>query len=48
MKQQIEKQFTNDYGPFEVKYGLPEIVRFCRKCVISNQRPKKQWQMNLF
>ncbi len=23
----------------EVKYGLPKIVRFCRKCVISNQRP---------
>lgn len=23
----------------EVKYGLPEEVKFCRKCVISNQRP---------
>ena len=21
------------------KYGLPEEVRFCKKCVISNQRP---------
>ena len=20
-------------------YGLPEIVKFCKKCVISNQRP---------
>jgi len=23
----------------EVKYGLPAVVRFCRSCVISNQRP---------
>jgi N-acetyl sugar amidotransferase len=23
----------------EVKYGLPPTVRFCRRCVISNQRP---------
>jgi N-acetyl sugar amidotransferase len=23
----------------EVKYGLPAEVRFCRRCVISNQRP---------
>jgi hypothetical protein len=23
----------------EVKYGLPEKVIFCKKCVISNQRP---------
>jgi len=23
----------------EVKYGLPREVKFCRKCVISNQRP---------
>jgi N-acetyl sugar amidotransferase len=25
--------------PFETKYGLPPEVRFCRRCVISNQRP---------
>ncbi len=24
---------------FEVKYGLPEKVEFCKSCVISNQRP---------
>ncbi len=24
---------------FYVKYGLPEIVKFCKKCVMSNQRP---------
>ncbi|MCB2102833.1 MAG: N-acetyl sugar amidotransferase [Rhodobacterales bacterium] len=23
----------------EVKYGLPETVRFCTRCVVSNQRP---------
>jgi N-acetyl sugar amidotransferase len=25
--------------PREAYYGLPQEVRFCRKCVISNQRP---------
>jgi len=25
--------------PLEAKYGLPQDVRFCRKCVVSNQRP---------
>lgn len=24
---------------FETKYGLPQEVRFCKKCVMSNQRP---------
>ncbi len=23
----------------EVKYGLPREVKFCKKCVMSNQRP---------
>lgn len=26
-------------GPLEVKYGLPPEVKFCKRCVISNQRP---------
>ncbi len=26
-------------GPLEVKYGLPAEVKFCKLCVISNQRP---------
>ena len=26
-------------GPLEIKYGLPAEVAFCRRCVISNQRP---------
>lgn len=25
--------------PLEAKYGLPQKVEFCRKCVMSNQRP---------
>ncbi|QQR38404.1 N-acetyl sugar amidotransferase [Devosia rhizoryzae] len=25
--------------PSQAKYGLPQHVQFCRKCVISNQRP---------
>jgi N-acetyl sugar amidotransferase len=30
----------DDKGPrLEAKYGLPDEVTFCRKCVISNQRP---------
>lgn len=26
-------------NPLEAKYGLPAEVRFCKRCVISNQRP---------
>ena len=26
-------------GPLEVKYGLPSETKFCKRCVISNQRP---------
>ena len=26
-------------GKFQVKYGLPEQVSFCTRCVMSNQRP---------
>src|SRR5687767_13848949 len=25
--------------PLEAKYGLPAEVKFCRRCVMSNQRP---------
>ncbi len=35
--------FLVNYGPesneLEKKYGLPGEVKFCKKCVISNQRP---------
>ena len=26
----------------EVKYGLPREVKFCKKCVMSNQRPMSE------
>jgi len=32
-------KFEGMEGALEVKYGLPQEVRFCKKCVISNQRP---------
>jgi len=32
-------KFDESKAPHEVKYGLPAEVRFCRVCVISNQRP---------
>ena len=28
------------HAPLEAKYGLPAEVRFCTRCVISNQRPE--------
>jgi N-acetyl sugar amidotransferase len=31
--------FSENTNPLGVKYGLPRDVRFCTKCVISNQRP---------
>ncbi len=30
---------NQDDGVLEVKYGLPADVKFCKRCVISNQRP---------
>jgi N-acetyl sugar amidotransferase len=30
---------TNMAEELEVKYGLPRDVRFCKRCVMSNQRP---------
>jgi len=32
-------KFNGDLGHLEAKYGLPQNVKFCRRCVISNQRP---------
>ncbi len=32
-------RFLSDSKPLQVKYGLPPQVRYCSKCVISNQRP---------
>ena len=35
------KRFIDDpeEGLLEIKYGLPATVAFCKRCVISNQRP---------
>jgi N-acetyl sugar amidotransferase len=33
------KPYMKNNGPFEAKYGLPEKVLYCKKCVSSNQRP---------
>lgn len=30
---------SNENHQLEAYYGLPETVRFCKKCVMSNQRP---------
>jgi N-acetyl sugar amidotransferase len=35
----ISKFEQHDDAKLEARYGLPESVRFCKKCVISNQRP---------
>ena len=38
-----QAEFTSKYDvdkqELEAKYGLPTDVKFCKKCVISNQRP---------
>ena len=31
--------FDEINGPLKAKYGLPDEVKFCKRCVISNQRP---------
>ncbi len=44
----MNKKMNNEYDlsdyektdpPFRTKYGLPQDVKFCNSCVISNQRP---------
>ena len=37
MGENIQHQQTE---PVEVPYGLPREVKYCTKCVISNQRPR--------
>jgi N-acetyl sugar amidotransferase len=31
--------FKRESGPHDTRYGLPHDVAFCKRCVISNQRP---------
>ncbi len=35
----VKNNLNRNFGGLEVKYGLPSEVVFCKKCVISNQRP---------
>ncbi|HOD41681.1 MAG TPA: N-acetyl sugar amidotransferase, partial [Candidatus Wallbacteria bacterium] len=35
----LEGRMSDNKTGLEVKYGLPEKVVFCKKCVMSNQRP---------
>ena len=37
--QDFISRFNQPNDKLEVKYGLPSEVRFCSRCVISNQRP---------
>ena len=41
-KKPVPVELNNFEGPtneLEIKYGLPREVEFCKRCVISNQRP---------
>lgn len=33
------KNFAKDYKDAKALYGLPSTIAYCKKCVISNQRP---------
>ncbi|HUP93642.1 MAG TPA: N-acetyl sugar amidotransferase [Burkholderiales bacterium] len=35
----VREYAQSNHAQLEAKYGLPSEVRFCRRCVISNQRP---------
>lgn len=37
--QAIDKNLFGEAKPGPARYGLPQEVKFCRSCVISNQRP---------
>ncbi len=38
-EESIQKYKLNNEDELECKYGLPKEILFCKKCVISNQRP---------
>jgi N-acetyl sugar amidotransferase len=39
-------QFGSNFNPESAKYGLPAEVEYCKKCVISNQRPNSAVEYN--
>ena len=40
--------FVGDSNKNEIKYGLPQNVKYCKKCVISNQRPNSTVEFKNF
>ncbi|OFZ80450.1 MAG: LPS biosynthesis protein [Bdellovibrionales bacterium RIFOXYD1_FULL_53_11] len=36
---EVDKSKFEKHQPFEARYGLPAEIKFCKSCVISNQRP---------
>ncbi len=36
---EFDAKFSQPDSQLEAKYGLPQEVKFCKKCIISNQRP---------
>ena len=36
---ELSNQFDKSINEPNTKYGLPKEIKFCRSCVISNQRP---------
>ena len=38
--------FDKAEGSLKAKYGLPSEIKFCKKCVISNQRPNSAVEFN--
>ena len=45
-KEVDKSKFAPDAQNLEAKYGLPEEVVYCKRCVISNQRPNSAVEYN--
>lgn len=41
-----KSKFSASAQNLEAKYGLPQVVKFCKTCVISNQRPNSAVEYN--
>lgn len=37
-------EYSKPEGPYAAKFGLPPEVKFCKRCVISNQRPSSEME----
>jgi N-acetyl sugar amidotransferase len=46
-REEIAKDlYVKGKGPFSAKFGLPPEVKFCKRCVISNQRPSSEMEFS--